>query len=260
MAESTKSFGETAKGLARNPLGIIALFIVLVYGLASLVTAFAGSFNPGERLPLIYFLIGFPILVLAVFAWLVSKHPGQLFAPGDFRDEDNYVKMQMTAVASLTAAAAKGPAPTSEQDLQRIVQVVRDARHSEASDGWRNRILWVDDRPENNAYERRAFEAVGLEFTLALSTEEAFRQMAQEKYAAIISDMGRREGPREGYVLLDRLRKSGDQTPLFFYASSNAPEHKRETQEHGGQGCTNNAQELFEMVTRSVIRGRRGID
>jgi hypothetical protein len=54
-------------------------------------------------------------------------------------------------------------------------------------------------------------------------------------------------------VLLDRLRQQGDRTPLFFYASSNAPEHKRETQEHGGQGCTNNAQELFEMVTRAVI-------
>lgn len=35
-----KSFGQTAKGLARNPLGIIALFIVLVYGVAGLVTAF----------------------------------------------------------------------------------------------------------------------------------------------------------------------------------------------------------------------------
>jgi CheY-like chemotaxis protein len=90
---------------------------------------------------------------------------------------------------------------------------------------------------------------------LALSTEEAFQQLSRRKYAAIISDMGRREGPREGYVLLDRLRKQGDQTPLFFYASSNAPEHKRETAGHGGQGCTNNAQELFEMVTRSVIGG-----
>ncbi len=123
-----------------------------------------------------------------------------------------------------------------------------------SSDGWRNHILWVDDRPENNAYERQAFEGVGLRFTLALSTDEAFERLSQSKYAAIISAMGRREGPREGYVLLDRLRKEKrDSTPLFFYASSNAPEHKRETREHGGQGCTNNAQELFEMVMRVVI-------
>jgi CheY-like chemotaxis protein len=125
--------------------------------------------------------------------------------------------------------------------------------HIGNSDGWRNHILWVDDRPENNTYERQAFETMGLQFTLAFSTDEALERLARNKYAAIISDMGRREGPREGYVLLDRLRQEGDRTPLFFYASSNAPEHKRETREHGGQGCTNNAQELFEMVTRAVI-------
>lgn len=257
MNDQTKGFGETAKSLARNPLGIIALFIVLVYGFASLVTVFAASFTASERLPLIYFLICFPILVLAVFAWLVSKHSGKLFAPSDFKNEDNYVKMQMAVVASLTAATAKSDTPASEAELHKIVEVVRAAGPAaQSGDGWRNHILWVDDRPENNTYERQAFEGVGLRFTLALSTDEAFERLSQTKYAAIISDMGRREGPREGYVLLDRLRKEGDRTPLFFYATSNAPEHKRETREHGGQGCTNNAQELFEMVTRGVIRGQ----
>ena len=37
MNDSLKSFGETAKGPARNPLGIIALFIVLVYGFVARV-------------------------------------------------------------------------------------------------------------------------------------------------------------------------------------------------------------------------------
>lgn len=255
MSDSIKDFGETAKGLARNPLGIIALFIVLVYGFASLVTAFASSFTSAERLPLIWFLILFPILVLGVFSWLVSRHSGKLFAPSDFKNEDNYVKMQMAVVASLGAATAKSDQPASELEVQKIIDVVRAANpaRGENADGWRNHILWVDDRPDNNTYERQAFEALGLRFTLALSTNEAFERLSRSKFAAIISDMGRREGPREGYVLLDRLRQMGDQTPLFFYAASNAPEHKRETREHGGQGCTNNAQELFEMVTRAVI-------
>lgn len=256
MSDQIKEFGETAKSLARNPLGIIALFIVLVYGFASLVTLFGGSFSPAERVPLIYFLIAFPILVLFIFAWLVSKHSGKLFAPSDFKDEDNYVKMQLAVVASLTAATAKGSAPTSEADLQKIVEVVRAAGPAAIAngDGWRNSILWVDDRPENNTYERQAFEAMGLRFTLALSTDEAFERLSAGKYAAIISDMGRKEGPKEGYVLLDRPRAEGDSTPLFFYASSNALEHKREAREHGGQGCTNNAQELFSMVTKAVIQ------
>jgi cytochrome c oxidase subunit IV len=89
MSEQIRNFGDTAKSLARNPLGIIALFIVLVYGFASLVTAFTGSFTASERLPLIYFLVVFPVLVLGVFAWLVSKHYNRLFGPSDFKNEDN---------------------------------------------------------------------------------------------------------------------------------------------------------------------------
>lgn len=253
--ETMNNFGDITKSLARNPLGIIALFIVLVYGFASLVTSFASSFTPAERLPLIYFMITFPVLVLGVFAWLVSKHSGKLFAPGDFKDEENYVKMQMAVVASLTAATAKGDNPASEDDLKKIVEVVRATGLPAipTKEVWRNQILWVDDNPDNNIYERQAFETMGLHFTLALSTDEAFERLSHSKFAAIISDMGRREGPREGYVLLDRLRKEGDRTPLFFYASSNAPEHRRETREHGGQGCTNDAQELFETVIRAVI-------
>jgi hypothetical protein len=150
VSDQTRSFGETAKSLARNPLGITALFIVLVYGFASLVTAFAASFTAAERLPLIYFLIVFPVLVLVVFSWLVSKHSGKLFAPSDFKNEDNYVKMQMSVVASLTAAAAKGDAGASEAQLHKIVETVRAAGPPAITSGdrWRDHILWVDDCPQ----------------------------------------------------------------------------------------------------------------
>ena len=173
MTDQLRNFGEAAKGLSRNPLGIIALFIVLVYGFASLVTAFAGTFTPAERLHLIYFLILFPVLVLIVFAWLVSKHSGKLFAPSDFRDEENYVKMQMAVVASLGAATAKGKSTVSESEIGKIVEIVRatDPARPESDEGRRNHILWVDDLPENNTYERQAFEAMGIRVTLALSTD-----------------------------------------------------------------------------------------
>jgi len=62
MSGDLKTFGDTAKGLAKNPLGIIALFIVLVYGFAALVTAFSASLSESERLPLIWFLVLFPVL------------------------------------------------------------------------------------------------------------------------------------------------------------------------------------------------------
>lgn len=270
-AGDIKGFGETARALARNPLGIIALFIVLVYGLACLVTAFASSFSPSQKTPLIYFLVIFPVLVLAVFSWLVSCHSGKLFAPADFRDEENYVKMQLSAVASLAAASASVErlqiGSTTERDslpvqdrpmiIDKIVDTVAEVRLSAVpATDWHNHILWVDDRPDNNIYERQAFEAVGFRFTLVLSTNEALQKLLKERYAAIISDMGRKEGDREGYVLLDALRDNGNETPFFIYAGSNSLEHKRETVQHGGQGCTNNPQELFQMVTRAIVAQR----
>jgi CheY-like chemotaxis protein len=255
MPDSLEAFGKTAKGLARNPLGIIALFLVLAYGFAALVTAFAGSFSPGERVPLIYFLVLFPVIVLFVFAFLVSRHSGRLFAPEDFKNEENYVRLQATVVTSLAAASAKVEPPTTQVEAEQIARAIRGGASESFSTRERhNHVLWVDDTPENNFYLRQAFEAVGLRFTQAQSTDEALGILRRRRFGAIISDMGRREGPREGYALLDALRESDTETPFFVYSGSNAPEHKRGVEEHRGQGSTNDPQELFRMVTAALIR------
>lgn len=143
--------------------------------------------------------------------------------------------------------AAKGAADTVLEGIQATTNAGRSVDES-----WRKHILWVDDLPDNNIYPRQAFESIGLKITLALSTQEALKILSTQRFGAIISDMGRKEGPREGYVLLDALRAKGDRTPFFIYAGSNKPEHKREAQEHGGQGSTNNARDLFSMVTRAL--------
>jgi CheY-like chemotaxis protein len=214
---------------------------------------------PGcRRLPLIYFLVVFPFVVLGVFAWLVSRHSNRLFAPSDFRDESNYART-LTATASLAVASVKSGAAPPQDHLQAVVDAVREAGSRRGESFGRshqhNAILWVDDRPENNTNERRAFEAMGLSFTLAVSTGDALDALARRQFAAIISDMGRAEGPREGYALLDAIRSKGDRTPLFFYTLSNLPERHQEALDRGAQGSTNDPQILFRMVMRSVLDG-----
>ena len=81
-----------APRLAKNPLGIIALFIVMIYGFAALVVGATGdSITSDQRWPLIWFLVLFPVIVLLVFAWLVSKHHQKLYAPSDFQDERMFI-------------------------------------------------------------------------------------------------------------------------------------------------------------------------
>ena len=87
-----KIFGDTAKGLAKNPLGIIALFIVLIYGFATLLVAFSNRIQPNEQSAIVWFLISFPFIVIVVFGWLVSRHHEKLYAPKDYSDEESFVR------------------------------------------------------------------------------------------------------------------------------------------------------------------------
>jgi CheY-like chemotaxis protein len=243
---SLGGFVEGAKSLSTSPLGIIALFIVLLYAFASLVTAFGSSFTQTERMPLIYFLVFFPVIVLAVFGWLVSQHPTSLYAPKDFRDEQNFVRTAALIAAATFKSDAAGPRAI---DINAILQTVDAQYHARQGRDTSRRLLWVDDRPENNVLEREAFESAGFEITLALSTTQALQATQGTNFAAIISDMGRKEGPREGYNLLETLRSQGNATPFFVYAGANLPEHQQEALARGAQGSTNDPNELFRLVT-----------
>ncbi|MDH2421920.1 hypothetical protein [Cobetia amphilecti] len=86
-------FMKYARQLARNPLGIIALFISLIYGFASLLlNSAAETLTVAERWPLIVFIVVFPLLVLAVFYRLVTHHHGKLYAPGDYDKDRSFMR------------------------------------------------------------------------------------------------------------------------------------------------------------------------
>ena len=138
------SFGRTAQGLSRNPLGIIALFIVLVYGMAALVLSTTGtSFQPVERAPMIWFLVLFPVLVLLIFAGLVMKFPKNLYSPSDYGNAGDFVRalspdeqrariqeevkeeLQQEPVASRTPQSSPDTAPDAEGIRASVRQDVR---------------------------------------------------------------------------------------------------------------------------------------
>lgn len=246
-----ETFSDAAKSLAGSPLGIIALFIVLLYAFASLVTTFSGTFSAAERTPLIYFLVIFPFVVLGVFAWLVSQHATSLYAPRDFKNEDNYIR----TVALLAAAQARGTGPNDARvvDVSAIIATVdKSAQTSARRVNQRKRLLWVDDHPDNNVLERRAFESAGFEIALAQNTQQALNLIQAHDFSAIISDMGRAEGPREGYALLQHIRSQGLKVPYFIYSSSNSAEHKKEALENGAQAATSDPNELFRLVVSAA--------
>ncbi len=87
-------FGHTARQLSRNPLGIIALFIVLIYGSAGFVLGVSGAhLEASQKWPLIWFLVLFPPIVFVGFLWLVAKHSFRLYAPSDFRNDESFLQL-----------------------------------------------------------------------------------------------------------------------------------------------------------------------
>ena len=173
--------------------------------------------------------------------------------------EASVTRQREEAVASLGAAVVtrddgggEGEAP----DLQDVYKALPSPRTQQRMQD--SHVLWVDDQPGSNEYERRALEALGVDVDISTSTEDALTRIQWRRYDMIISDMGRPPDPRAGYTLLDALRSRGNQTPYFIYGSSRAPEHVAEARRNGAIGCTNSPTELMRTVTE-VLSSRSRI-
>jgi len=89
---TAEQFGQTAVKLSKSPLGIIALFIVLIYAFASLVLGLTTHIEKDDRTILVWFLALFPVFVFSVFAWIVnSPNYWHLYSPGDFPNKDDFI-------------------------------------------------------------------------------------------------------------------------------------------------------------------------
>lgn len=117
----------------------------------------------------------------------------------------------------------------------------------------KRKILWVDDRPENNRSMVNLLRIRGLDVFLALSTSQALELFNQFSFSLIISDMGRVEGSQEGYVLLEEVRKVDKTIPFIIFASyASSPEHNREAMLRGAQASIDDATNLLSTIYRFV--------
>jgi CheY-like chemotaxis protein len=149
-------------------------------------------------------------------------------------------------------AAARAEELASELEIS-TGPLTEIAIHAAARSRAAPRILWVDDTPLNNIYERQAFEALGIEVVTRTSTEQALRLLETQSFDAVISNMGRPPDNRAGYTLLAGLPDRNRRTPFIVYSSSNKPEHKLEANERGALGATNNPSELLALVQKALV-------
>ncbi len=165
---------------------------------------------------------------------------------------------QAVAAAALGAATvAREAGSDGEQngvwDVREIADALPGPRAQRRLQG--SRVLWVDDHPGNNRFERQALEALNIQVDATTSTESALEMLPGPPYDLIISDMSRPPDPRAGYTLLDALANKGSRTPVVFYTGHQTSEQAAQARSRGAAGSTDSPQELVAIVTRILGGG-----
>jgi len=124
------------------------------------------------------------------------------------------------------------------------------------------RVLWVDDKPSNNEYERKRLRPHGLVFDCVVSTEEARQQLENESYDLVITDLGREHSSDRsataGEDFLDQPIVKDGGPPVIVYAGYWALSKRPALLARGAIEVTNDREVLLSTVLRLLGRDDAG--
>lgn len=166
--------------------------------------------------------------------------------------EINFDSKTMKIALNLTAAEASEPSGMQGNKTVNTNEILDIAKAAKSTNLEGARVLWVDDSPDNNIYERQALGALGIEFVLAHNTSEAEFELRKTKFNAIISDFNRADDPQGGYTLLDRVMQLPSRAPYIIYSTSVTPEYEAAAKHRGAFAETNRPRKLFDIVIEAI--------
>lgn len=124
------------------------------------------------------------------------------------------------------------------------------------------RVLWVDDKPSNNEYERKRLRVQGLVFDCVVSTEEARQQLENETYDLVITDLSREHSSDRsvtaGEDFLDQPILKNGGPPVIVYAGHWAMAKRADLLAQGALEVTNDRAVLLRTVLDVLGRDALG--
>jgi CheY-like chemotaxis protein len=130
----------------------------------------------------------------------------------------------------------------------------RDAGAAGATEGMARRapfsILWVDDRPQNNAFLIDRFQSEGIRIRPAATTAEALAALATDRFDLVVSDLERVENgvvrSAAGLELLEA--RPGDAPPVAIFAGAGAIAEAGRLKAAGARWVTASGVDLIHAV------------
>ena len=178
-------------------------------------------------------------------------------------------KLWETVKASLRKVLDREPKPTdvsvatirkAQEEVAAVAGALQAVRS--ASSGLRRaemvekvmrgaRVLWVEDHPEHNAWERELFRSLGVVIVPVESTRSALACLETEPFDLVLSDIPR--GGEEGGIEGAReIRRAMPSLPIVFYVGSLTSRQVPEV----ASGITNDPNELLHLVLDRLERAR----
>lgn len=187
-----KTWLNKARIYSKTVLGIMTLMLIIDYTYILGAIVWGDVLGTLNQSLLILFAVLFPFFLFGGLLWMVAKHPIHTIDVRNFKDEDIYLNVLRMAISISEKYKKHHASSETEQEKRENVEeyVCRTMEYVKSKSKEQRYILWVDDKPVNNTYERIALEQMGYCFTLASSTKEALSLVYKKKYK-IISDMER---------------------------------------------------------------------
>jgi CheY-like chemotaxis protein len=197
-----------------------------------------------DRLVQVIKVLVWPIALLLILVLFKST-----IVPKEIELNEKGIKISFYLLQAAERGGPSNKAPETPPDVKEIQDVARKASGLSLNAA---KILWVDDNPQNNEYERSALSALGIQFVLAKSTSEALPLLMSQQFRVVITDFKRADDERAGYTLLSQVRKLQNPPPLIIYSSSASPEFETEARKLGAYAETNQPQRLFSLALEAI--------
>lgn len=163
----------------------------------------------------------------------------------DQRHHTEQLRQQLSLLSAQVAALEEAIPGHTDSELEAGLDVEEPITR---------RVLWVDDRPSNNAYEIAALKDRQVQVDIATSTGDAVRRLERGPvFDVVVTDMHREEAGESrrtaGLDLLRELRARNIDVPVVVYASRRAVDvHRADAQRLGAVGVTADPTELLEFL------------